>query len=108
MPDQVPKPSFVPAVPLLRRGNFPWALIVLLIAAFIIVLIAYFLFSRPETVPSAVLFEKLFPAGTPISELQKINIDIDGILQHPVFRTLQEHGPIPLQIPQAGKPNPFI
>gem|GEM_PF-3050321 len=104
----MPKTSFVPALPTIRRGQSSWLLVVVLVAAVIVVIIAYFVFSKPETVPSAIVFEKLFPAGSPIRGLERINLDIEGVLQHPVFRTLKEQGPIPLEKPPLGKPNPFI
>lgn len=107
MAEETPQ-GFVPAVTPSRRGGGSWVLGALVIGAFVVFGIAYLLFSKPETVPATVLFEKLFPGGSAIGELERITIDIDGILQHPVFRSLKEQGPLPLEIPPLGKPNPFI
>ncbi|MBI1975179.1 MAG: hypothetical protein HYS57_02345 [Parcubacteria group bacterium] len=69
---------------------------------------AYLIFARPKAVPSQVLFEKLFPSGSVVSELETIDLDVDGVLQNPIFRTLREYGPIPITVPPLGKTNPFL
>jgi hypothetical protein len=110
MPPQSPETTFVPAVPpKVERKKDPFRpLIITLIAAFVLVFLAFLFFSKPEIGPSTALFERLFPQGSAIRELERINLDIESILQHPVFRTLEERGPLPLEIPPLGKPNPFI
>jgi len=108
MAEETREPSFVPAIQAPKRGGSSWMTIVVLVVVFLVAFVAYLLFSKPETVPSAVLFEKLFPRGTAIRELEEINLDIESVLQHPVFKTLKEQGPLPLEVPPAGKPNPFI
>jgi hypothetical protein len=102
------KQSFSPALPTFKRSRTPWLLAGGVVAAVVIAIIAYTLFSKPQAVPSALLFDRLFPPESDIGQLEKINIDLDGVLSHPVFRTLRPQAPLPLEIPPLGKPNPFI
>lgn len=105
---ELPKPPNFAAPFQARRKRASWLMILVLIVGVIVALLSYLVFSRPETVPSTVIFEKLFPRGSAIRELGRINIDVDGIRQNPIFRTLQEHVPLPLEVPPTGKANPFI
>lgn len=89
-------------------NRFPWLLLTGMIIAIVIFVGAYFLFTKPKAAPAALLFDKLFPRGSGIRELEKIDLDIDAVLQNPIFRTLQEKGPVPILIPTLGKPNPFL
>ncbi|MBI2633946.1 MAG: hypothetical protein HYW80_01395 [Parcubacteria group bacterium] len=106
---EFPKPpNFAAPFQRPRRRQLSWLMILVLIVGAVVAILSYLVFSRPETVPSAALFEKLFPRGTAIQELGRINIDVDGIRQNPIFRTLEEHVPLPLEVPPTGKANPFI
>lgn len=91
-----------------RREAFPWTLAIGLILAVIVFAVAYLIFTQPKAAPATLLFQKIFPTGSGISELEKVDLDIDSVLQNSVFKTLEEHGPLPIQIPAAGKANPFI
>ena len=91
-----------------KKARMSWGLVMAAMLALVLFLVAYLMINKPEVVPSQLLFEKIFPAGLAVTELEKVNFDVDGVLQHPVFLKLQEKGPIPISVPPLGKPNPFL
>ncbi len=95
-----------PAFKKKRSGVSIW-LIAGLVIVVLLVILAYFVFTRPNTAPAAELFNTIFPSDSGLNQLQEVDLDINSIINHPNFSTLREFGPIPLQIPPLGKPNPF-
>ena len=89
-----------------RSGISIW-LIIALVVVVLLVILAYFIFTRPNTAPAAELFNKIFPSDSGLNQLQEVDLDINSIINHSNFSILKEFGPIPLQIPPLGKPNPF-
>jgi hypothetical protein len=98
--------SVLPTAP--KGQRFPVALIVLVIVAILFGTIALLFFLRPEVAPPTALLDKFLPQGSAIREIETINLDVEGVTSHPVFRTLREFGPVPLRIPATGKSNPFL
>jgi len=71
-------------------------------------LVAYFVFTKPSTGPASLIFSKIFTPESGLIKLQAVDLDLDSIINHPVFSRLREKGPLPIQIPPLGKPNPFL
>lgn len=86
--------------------SFLWGFLFFL--AIIAFLVAYFVFTKPNTGPASLIFNKIFPPDSGIIKLQEIDLDIDSIVNHPIFSGLREKGPLPISIPPLGKPNPFL
>ena len=95
-----------PAFKKKKSGVSIW-LIAGLVAVILLVILAYFIFTRPNTAPAAELFNKVFSSDSGLNQLQEVDLDINSIINHPNFSTLKEFGPVPLKIPPLGKPNPF-
>lgn len=98
--------SITPIAP--KGQRFPIALVVLVLAASVFGGIAFLFFLRPEVAPPAALLDKFLPAGSAIRGIETINLDVESVTNHPVFRTLREFGPVPIRIPATGKANPFF
>jgi len=90
------------------RQAFPWILAVGLAIGILFIVTSYLLFTRPKAVPSQILFERLFPPGSVVRELERIDLDINFIESHEVYKSLRERGPVPITVPALGKPNPFF
>ena len=90
-----------------KRNRISIWLIAGLVIAVLLVILAYFVFTRPNTAPAAELFDTIFSSDSGLNQLQEVDLDINSIINHPNFSTLKEFGPVPLQIPPLGKPNPF-
>ncbi|KKU17173.1 MAG: hypothetical protein UX26_C0006G0022 [Parcubacteria group bacterium GW2011_GWC1_45_9] len=71
-------------------------------------MVAYFVFTKPDTGPASLIFGRIFPAESGLIKLQAVDLDVDSIINHPVFSRLREKGPLPIVIPPLGKPNPFL
>ncbi|MEW5805608.1 MAG: hypothetical protein AB1721_02705 [Patescibacteria group bacterium] len=82
--------------------------VILFIIAIFVFLLAYFIFSKPDTGPASLIFNKIFPKESGLIRLQEVDLDIDSIVNNPVFSRLKEQSPLPLEIPPLGKPNPFL
>jgi hypothetical protein len=80
----------------------------LFVVALMVFLVAYFVFTKPNTGPASLIFSKIFPPESGLIKLQAVDLDILGVVEHPVFSRLREKGPLPIQIPPLGKPNPFL
>lgn len=91
-----------------RAPSSPVLLVMALIISFGLVLVGYIVFVKPNTGPATALFNKVFPAQSGLIQLEQVDLDINGIVTNPIFSKLKEYGPIPLQLPPLGKPNPFI
>ena len=98
--------SVIPTAP--KGQRFPIVLALLILAAVIFGVIALLFFLRPEVAPPAVLLDKFLPQGSAIRGIETINLDVESVTSHPVFRTLREFGPVPIRIPATGKANPFF
>jgi hypothetical protein len=101
-PGLKPKPAF-PSRP--RASVFS---LLLFFVAILVFLLAYFIFSKPDTGPASLIFSRIFPKESGLIRLQEVDLDIDSIINHPVFSRLEEQSPLPLEIPPLGKPNPFL
>ena len=88
------------------RTSFVW--VFLFVVALMIFLVAYFVFTKPNTGPASLIFSKIFPPESGLIKLQAVDLDILGVIEHPVFCRLREKGLLPIQIPPLGKPNPFL
>ncbi|OGY39346.1 MAG: hypothetical protein A2418_01615 [Candidatus Brennerbacteria bacterium RIFOXYC1_FULL_41_11] len=88
------------------RASFLW--VFLFIIAVFVFLAAYFVFSKPNTGPASLIFSKIFPPESGLIKLQQVDLDVDSVINHPVFGRLKEKGVLPIQIPPLGKPNPFL
>lgn len=88
------------------RTSFVW--VFLFIVALAVFLVAYFVFTKPDTGPASLIFSKIFPPESGLIKLQAVDLDILGVIEHPVFSRLKEKGSLPIQIPPLGKPNPFL
>ncbi len=91
-----------------RPSRVSGGVILGLIVAVIVSGIGYFVFTKPNTGPASMIFDKLFPPQSGLIQLQTADLDIESIVSSPIFSQLKEYGPLPLQIPPLGKPNPFI
>lgn len=91
-----------------RKPSSPVLLVMALILSIGLFLVGYIAFIKPDTGPAVALFAKAFPSQSGLVQLEQIDLDINGVVTNPVFSQLKEYGPIPLQLPALGKPNPFI
>ncbi len=95
-----------PTIP--KAQKFPVTLILLIIGALIFSAIAFLFFLKPEvTLPEKIL-DKFLPKEANIKKIETIDLNVEDVVNNPVFKTLQEFGPIPIRIPATGKTNPFI
>ena len=88
------------------RASFLW--VFLFAVALMVFLVAYFVFTKPNTGPASLIFSKIFPPESGLIKLQAVDLDVLGVVEHPVFSRLKEKGSLPIQIPPLGKPNPFL
>lgn len=99
----------ITVTPTMSKGRrFPVLLVVFIIAAVAFGLIAFQLFIRQETVPPVGLLDKFLPRDTAIRQVEAVTLDVGPVINHPVFETLRQFGPLPLQVPETGKENPFL
>lgn len=93
--------------PASRDKKFPTGILILLIIAAAFGGIAFLIFLRPELAPPADLLDRVLPKGSAIRELEAIDLNIESVTNHTVFKTLKEIGTVPIELPQTGKANPF-
>lgn len=91
-----------------RSPQTPILSVIIFMVAVFVFLLAYFVFSKPDTGPASLIFNRIFPKESGLIKLQEVDLDIGGVVDHPVFSRLKEQSPLPLEIPPLGKPNPFL
>ena len=109
-PNYMEAPSLQSQIPVITHRPPKLSVLVMLglVAAVIAFVVGYFVFTKPNAGPASLIFDKLFPSQSGLVQLQSADLDIESIVTNSVFSQLKEYGPIPLQIPPLGKPNPFI
>jgi hypothetical protein len=104
---ETPSQSVQPKIQIGHRAPRTSLLIVLVFVGSLFLLgLGYLVFIKPTTEPAAALFQKLFPPQSGILKLQNVELDLEGVVNNPVFKSLQEYGQ-PIVLPPLGKPNPF-
>jgi hypothetical protein len=92
-----------------RDQKIPVGPIVLLMLVLIISGVLFILFSQPKKIlTQEQIIDKFLPKASNIRQIEKVDLDFEGVINHPVFRQLREFAPLPISIPPRGKSNPFL
>lgn len=84
------------------RFGFVKIILWLIIIGVILAAVYYLFFKRPDTIPELITPNTFKNT----SNLSKINLNPETVIQHPVFRSLKEHVP-PFPTSTPGRANPF-
>lgn len=88
-----------------RKITFPWLVISLIIVAIVIGVLFWNLYKPVGYVEDPQAEELLDPMA---AQVQKARLNIDVVLNNPLFQRLQTSVSWPLILPELGRENPFV